>query len=94
MRIGADQRVGIGVGAICRLVRHDDARQILEVHLMDDAGVGRDDAKVAERVLPPSQERVSLLVSRKLELSVQLKRVRLGEVVDLHRMVDDELNGL
>ena len=61
---------------------------------MDDAGVGRDDAEVAEGVLAPAQERVALLVARELELGVQLKRVRLAEVVDLHRVIDDELDRL
>ena len=43
---------------------------------MDDAGVGRHDAEVAERVLAPAEERVALLVAGELELGVQLKRVR------------------
>ena len=61
---------------------------------MDDAGVGRHDAEVAERVLAPAQEGVALLVARELELGVQLKRVGLAEVVDLHRVIDDELDRL
>ena len=53
------------------VVGHDDAREILEIDLMDDAGVGRDDAEVAEGVLAPAQERVALLVARELELGVR-----------------------
>ena len=75
MRVGADERVGIRERAVGRVVRHDDAREVLEVHLVDDAGVGRDDAEVAEGVLSPAQERVALLVARELELGVQLERV-------------------
>ena len=37
-----------------RSAGHDDAREILEVHLMDDAGVGRDDAEVVGRRPGPS----------------------------------------
>ena len=58
--------------------RHDDARQVLEVHLVDDAGVGRHDAEVGERVLPPAEKRVALPVARELELRVQLERVGLA----------------
>ncbi len=61
---------------------------------MDDAGVGRDDAEIAEGILSPAQERVPFLVARELELRVQLKRVRLAEVVHLHRVIDDELDRL
>jgi hypothetical protein len=42
--------------------------------------------------LSPAEERVALLVSGKLELGVQLKRIGLSEVVDLHGVVDDELD--
>ena len=58
------------------VVGHDDAREVFEVDLMDDAGVGRHDAEVVEGVLAPAQERVAFLVARELELGVQLKRVR------------------
>ena len=76
------------------VVGHDHAREILEVDLMDDAGVGRHDAEVVERVLAPAEEGVALLVARELELRVQLEGIGLGEVIDLHRMVDDELDRL
>ena len=61
---------------------------------MDDAGVGRDDAEVVERLLAPAEERVSLLVARELERGVEVGGVPLGVVVDLHRVVDDELDRL
>ena len=74
--------------------RHDDAREVLQVHLVDDAGVRRHDAEIPERVLAPAKERVPLLVARKLQLRVQLERVELSEIVDLHRVIDDELDRL
>ena len=76
------------------VVGHDHAREVLEIHLVDDAGVGRNDAKIVERVLAPAQERVALLVARELEIGVQLEGVGLAEVVDLHRVIDDELDRL
>ncbi len=51
---------------------------------MDDAGVGRHDAEVLERLLPPAQERVALLVARELERGIQVRGIPLGEVIDLH----------
>ena len=61
---------------------------------MDDAGVGRHDAEVVEGVLAPPQKRVALLVAGELELRVQLKGVGLTEIIDLHRVIDDELDRL
>ena len=61
---------------------------------MHDAGAGRHDAKVVERLLSPFQERVALLVTRELELRVQIEGVRRAKVVHLHRVVDDQLGRL
>jgi hypothetical protein len=94
VRVGADQRVGETDLTVGRIGRHDDAREILEVHLVDDAGVRRDDAEVGEGVLPPAEKRVALLVARELQLGVQLESVGLAEVVDLHRVIDHQLDRL
>ena len=76
VRVGADQRVGIRLrGAGLGFGREHDARQVLQVHLVDDAGVGRHHREVAERGLSPAQERVALLVARELDLRVQRQRL-------------------
>ena len=56
VRVGADERVGVRErdGALLRGRGHDDAREELEVHLVDDAGVRRDDLEVAERRSGPT----------------------------------------
>ena len=69
----------------------DDAREVLEVHLVADAGVGRHDAEVAERALAPAQERVTLLVALELQPGVRRERAGARELVDLHGVVDDEV---
>src|SRR6266850_936464 len=77
VRVGADDGVGIGqnnpapVGRGCE----HDAREVLEVDLVDDARVGRHDGEVAERRLTPAQERVALLVARELDGRVQRERL-------------------
>ena len=76
------------------LFPEDDAREVLEIDLVNDAGVGRHDAEVLERVLAPAKERVALPVARELERGVEVGGVRLGVVIDLNRMVDDELDRL
>ncbi len=94
VRVGADERIGIRQQAAVGLFLEDDAREVLEIDLVDDAGVGRDDAEVLERVLAPAQERVALAVSGELEPGVEVGGVGLGVVIDLHRVVDDELDRL
>ncbi len=94
VRVGADERVGEADGSVRTVGGHDDAREVFEVDLVNDAGIGRHDAEVLKRVLAPAQECVPFLVPRELELRVQLKRIRQTEVVHLHGMVDDELDGL
>ncbi len=94
VRVRADQRVWIReLLPAVQLVEHH-ARQVFEVHLVDDARVGRDDAEVVECRLTPPEQRVAFLVARELELRVQLEGVALGEVIDLHRVIDHQLHRL
>ena len=88
VRVGPDQRVGERL-AVARL---HHARQVLQVHLVADPGVGRNHLEVVERRLAPAQERVALLVALELELGVALEREPLGEHVHLDRVVDHELH--
>ena len=95
VRVGADERVGIGLHrTVVRglVAREDDAREVLEVDLVDDAGVRRDDLEVLEGGLAPAQERVALLVALELLLGVDAEGVARAELVDLHGVVDDELD--
>src|ERR687885_823408 len=69
------------------------AGEVLEVHLVADAGVRRDDREVVERLLAPAQELVALAVALELELGVRLEGVAQREDVDLDRVVDHELGG-
>ena len=91
VRIRADERVGIREAILADGLVEHDAAQVLEIDLVHDAGVRRHDAEVLERVLAPAQERVALLVALELDRRVLRERVARAEVVDLHRMVDDEL---
>ena len=94
VRVGPDQRVGVGLlGALVGglVGREHDAREVLEVDLVDDARVRRHDGEVVEPVLAPAQERVALLVALELALGVDAERVAGAEGVDLDGVVDDQL---
>ena len=90
VRVGADERVGIRHA----VPAHHDEAEVLEVDLVHDAGSGRHHAEVIERGLAPAQELVALLVALELLLDVEHERHRRAELVDLHRVVDHEVDGL
>jgi len=86
--VGADERVGVGIP---RVVNKDDARQVLDIDLVDDAGAGRDDGEVVERALSPAQELVALAVALVFEFDVAAEGIRGTEEVGDDAVVDDEL---
>ncbi len=70
VRVGADERVGVR-GAVAA---EHDLREVFEVDLVHDAGAGRHDAEVLERLLAPAQELVALAVALVLALHVVHER--------------------
>ncbi len=102
MRIGADERIGIGdfdrhflaaAGLIFFLPRPDGLREIFKIDLMADAGAGRHDAEIVERALTPFQEAVALAVAVIFEIDIGLEGFVAAEGIDDHRMVDDQIDG-
>ena len=59
---------------------------------MADAGARRHDAKVGEALLAPFQEPVALLVLLVFARDVLGERAWRAEMIDHHRMVDDEID--
>ena len=95
VRVGPDERVGIRLhrAVVGRLVAGEDhAREVLEVDLVHDPGVRRDGLEALEGGLAPAQERVALLVALELLLGVDAERVAGAEDVDLHGVVDHQLD--
>ena len=88
VRVGPDERVGIQHA----VVLEHDAGEVLEVDLVDDAGVRRHGLEALERRLAPAQERVALAVALVLLLGVDPERLRRAEGVDLDGVVDHQLD--
>ena len=88
VRVGAHQRIGIGhldlLAVDLFLAGPDGLGEVFEVHLMADAGAGRDDAEVVERVLAPLQEAIALLVLLVFFLDVLAERLVVTEEVHDH----------
>ena len=60
---------------------------------MADAGAGGDDLEIVERLAAPLQELVALDVALVFEVDVVVERLRRAELVDHHRVIDDEVDG-
>ena len=70
----------------------DALGQIFEIDLVDDADAGRDDAKTVERLHAPFEELVARQVARELDLHVALQGVAAARVIDLHGVIDDQID--
>ena len=89
VRVGADQRVGIQHAVLLE----NAARQELEVHLVADAEPRRDDPQAVKGLRSPLEEAVPLAVAVELHLRVEAERIVPAEVVDLHGVIDHEIDG-
>ena len=93
MRVRANAGVGIRLDDATDLIRHDATSEVLEVHLVNDAGAGRHHLEVVKGCLSPTQELVTLTVALVLKSSVALKSVSTAKDVDDDRVVDNEFRG-
>jgi hypothetical protein len=57
-----------------------------------DADARRHDLERVERLHAPLHELVALVIALEFQLHVQIQRVLLAEVIDLHRVIDDEIH--
>jgi len=94
VRVGADDRVWIDGDRAAFVFAEYHAGEVFEVDLVDDAGAGRHGAEVVERGLAPAEELVAFLIALELHLDVLAEGVAGTKVIDLDRVVDDEVDRL
>ena len=89
VRVGADQGVAEGpaVGG-----GEDQPGQVLEVHLVADAGARRHGPEPVEGALGPAQQLVALDVALVLDGHVLVVGRGVARALDDHRVVDDQLD--
>jgi hypothetical protein len=88
--VGAHQRVGV-VDVVLLVLVHA-ARQVFQVHLVDDAEARGHDAEGVERLHAPLHELVALLVALEFQLHVQVQRILGAEVVDHDGVVHHQVH--
>ena len=94
VRVGADERIGIGKleTAVFGRAGPDRLRQEFEIDLVANAGAGWDHPKVRKGALPPFQKAIPLAVALILQLDVLVQRLAIAEGIDDHGMIDDQIN--
>ena len=92
MAVGADKRIRIGDRFAVFFLGPNRLGEIFEIHLVADTGPRRHGAEVIESRLAPAQELITLLVALIFQFHIQLERVLGAEIVDHHRVVDDQID--
>ncbi len=59
---------------------------------MANAGAGRHHAETAECLLSPFQEHITLMVTFHFQPHVFFKRIVIAEMIDRHRVVNNQIN--
>ena len=60
---------------------------------MDDADAGRHHLEGVERLLAPLEKFIALAVAVELQIEIEGEGVASAGVIDLHRVVDDQIDG-
>ena len=58
---------------------------------MDDSGIGRHHAEIAERRLAPAQQDVAFAIALELEGRIEIECIHAAEVIHLHRVIDYQI---
>ena len=92
MRVRADDRIREREPLPAALRRHDDAAKMLQIDLMADAGIRRDDLEIVEIRLRPFQQFVAFGVALVFLRNVFPQRVRRAEIINLHGMIHNQFD--
>src|SRR6266487_246674 len=92
VRVGANECIGKSDHVAVLLLCHYHGSEVLKVHLVDNAGARRYNTKIAERLLPPAQQGITLAVAFVLSLDIASKGERRAEHIYLHRVIDYEVS--
>ena len=92
VRIGTDQRIGEKQRPVSAFLPAQTVEQVLEIDLMHNADPRRHDTEGLERLHSPFHELIALAVALELERHVLLQGLRRAVVIDLHRVIDHQID--
>ena len=93
MGICSNDRIRVSDLTPVRFAAEYDARQVLDIHLMDDPCRRGHYAKITESRLTPTQKGITLGVSTVFQFRIALQRLGLAEMIHHDRMIDHEISG-
>src|SRR5688572_28772464 len=93
MAVGADKRIWDRDGSQLVLSHEHAFGEKLEIYLVHDSDIWRHAAEVIEGPLTPPQKLVSFPIPLEFHFDILFQRVRRTKEVNLHRMVDDQIDG-
>lgn len=92
VRVGTDQCVRKTQAAACSFLAANAGEEMFEVDLVHNAHAGRYDTEGVESLHAPLHELIALVIALELPAHVLLQRLRGAVVVNLHRMIDDQID--
>ncbi len=92
MRVGTHQRIRIGYPLFILKFTPYRFPQVLEIHLVADAGTRRYHAEAAEGLLTPFQELIAFVVALHLQTHILFKGVVIAEVVNGYGVVNNKID--
>src|SRR4029453_15896472 len=96
VRIRANQRIGEKdfrpLTSDFRLLAQHAFRQIFQIHLMHDADSRRNELESLESLLTPLKKLVTLAIALELHVQIEFKRARRTKEIDLHRVIDNQID--
>ncbi len=92
MRIGPHECVREGQRCTIDLAGLHNGGEVLQIHLVNDAGRGWNNSYAFESVLSPAKELIALSIARELNFCVTLQCIRRSEVIYLYGVIDDQID--
>ncbi len=90
--VRSHQRVGNGYRPSAVFAKEHALGQVFQVDLMDNADRRWNRSEIVERLLCPVEQLVPFVVPFEFQFHVLLERIGPTEVVDLHRVVDNQID--
>ena len=88
VRIGTDKRIWI----VHPVFFQHPFGQVFEINLVNDANTGWNNLEAIKRLHAPFQELIACLIALKFLLHVLLQGIANSSIIDLYRMIDNEVH--
>ena len=92
VRIRAHQRIRVIEWKLSAVLPMHASSEVFEIDLVHDAYPRGDDLESVKRLHTPLHEFVAFGIALEFDLHIEIERVFRAVVVDLHRVIDDEID--